>query len=132
VFSAKDLDELVEREAIQQGTSIVHFIDCLFPQTKLARFSAHKDASKWLVVENLGYKVRYEMSLGKDSRAETREFQSSHDATAFFFDVIRQGTKVKQLSLISCPKDLTSQIELLIRIDKLKGSESEKRNLLPP
>jgi hypothetical protein len=113
-FSARDLDTEVAERASRLGVSLPRFVELLAPQTSLAKFSATQDASKWMVVENLGTKVRYEINLSEKWDVGERTFGSSSESEAFFFNLIRKGCARTSLSILYCPRHLQRRIEEIL------------------
>jgi hypothetical protein len=114
VFSALDLDREVAKRASRLKVSLPRFLKILVPLTNLAILTVNRDASKWLVVENLGTKVRYQMHLpGKEDEGE-RSFLSSSESEAFFFRLIQQGRATASLSIMYCPEHLQQRIEEIL------------------
>jgi hypothetical protein len=114
VFSALDLDREVEESASQLKVSLPRFLKILAPITNLAILTVNSDASKWLVVENLGNKVRYQIHLpGKVDEGE-RPFLSSAESEEFFFRLIQQGRATASLSILYCPQHLQQRIQEIL------------------
>jgi hypothetical protein len=115
VFLADDLDAVVEATATRLGKPLTAFVDCLIPPTNLVKLSARDDASKWLVVEDLGSLVRYEINLDTEWKQDTREFRSAKESAGFFFEIIQQGMNIANLSILACPSHLRQRIESMLR-----------------
>jgi hypothetical protein len=114
VFSASDLDAVVAEEASRLKVSLQAFVGFLRPQTKLAKLSASLDASKWLVVENVGTLVRYEIHLSEDWDVGERSFHGLPESEEFFFELIRGGCATMELSLLHCSPHIRQRIEAIL------------------
>lgn len=114
VFPASDLDAVFAEAASRLNMSLQRFVGLLRPQTNLAKFSTSRDASKWLVVEGLGSKVRYQIHLSEKWDVGERSFHSSAESEEFFFDLIRRGLAMSDLSLLDCSTHLRGRIETIL------------------
>lgn len=87
----------------------------LQPETRLAKFMVSNDASKWLVVEQIGPLVRYEFNLSADWDEGEQKFQSVTESEAFFFDLIARGCATTRLSILSCSPQIRAQVETVLK-----------------
>ena len=120
VFLADDLDAVVYDSAARLETSLTAFVDCLKPPARLAKFLATGDASKWLVVEDLGSVVRYEMNLDDNWRDGEQAFDSETESEEYFYRVIERGLEIARLSVLQCSPSVWNRVESL-----LTGNDSE-------
>lgn len=116
VFLAEDLDTVVVESTSGLEISLQQFVDLLRPQTNFAKFTAIADASKWLIVEDLGGCVRYEINLTDHSNDGEKSFASSADSEAFFFDMIQKGCATTRLSILDCSPHLRGRIEAILNL----------------
>jgi len=116
VFSALDLDAVVAENAARLNISLQRFIQLLAPPTNLVKLAATRDASKWLVVEDLGSRVRYEINLSGSSDVGERAFHSPSESDGFFIDLIRRGCAIADLTILECPPHLRQRIESLLGV----------------
>jgi hypothetical protein len=114
VFSASDLDAVVTEDASRLNFPLVRFVQHLAPPTNFATLGPPHDASKWLRVEDLGTKVRYEINLSGDWNIGERSFAGPMESEEFFFDLIRQGRAVTDLTIVVCSQHLRRRIETLL------------------
>jgi hypothetical protein len=126
-FRSSGLDKLVEKTASRLETSLTRFVRLLAPETDIVRFSVTRDASRWLLVENLGRKVRYEINLSENWEAGERAFDSLSVSEAFFYSLIEQSCATTDLSILACPPNLQQRIEGILR-NKERRKENQKRH----
>jgi len=115
VYLANELDAVVLEKSERLNVPITRFLELLRPETCFAKFMASNDASKWLVVEQIGQSVRYEFNLSPDWDDGEQQFQSVDESEAFFFDMIKKGCATTGLSILSCSPQIREQIETILK-----------------
>ncbi len=114
VFLADQLDTVVLEKSERLNVPLTRFLRLLQPETCLAKFMASNDASKWLVVEQIGHTIRYEFNLSAEWDDGEQAFPSVDESEAFFFDLIKRGCATTGLSILSCSPRIREQVERIL------------------
>lgn len=111
---ALDLDAKVAATASRLKMPLPRFVGLLRPQTDLVKLFPRHDASQWLVVENLGTRVRYEIKLSGYGDHGEQSFDTASESERFFFNLIQNGAATTTLSILDCPAHLEKRIKQIL------------------
>lgn len=132
VYTASDLDGVVTDNSSRLELPLQTFFNLLRPPTNLAKLAPRLDGSKWLVVEDLGTKVRYEIHLSDEWDVGERQFHTPHESEEFFFELIRRGCATSRLSLLYCSPHLEQRVEAMLNLSPISSDRSDATDRIDP